>query len=70
MKGSKSKFDVFYNVITNWGTYTEEEYTEKNVANPNHKNHNEFLEKLEEMKDLPFFTNNFHHLYTKPQEII
>ncbi len=70
MKGSKSKFDVFYNVITNWGTYTEEEYTEKNVANPNHKNHNEFLEKLEKMKDLPFFTNNFHHLYTKPQEII
>jgi len=70
MKGSKSKFDVFYNAITNWGTYTEEQYNEKNVTNPNHKDHKEFLEVLEEMKDLPFFTNNFNHLYTKKQTLI
>ena len=70
MKGSKSKFDVFYNAITNWGTYTEEEYLEKNVTNPNHKDHKEFLEVLEEMKDLPFFTNNFNHLYTKTKALI
>lgn len=70
MKGSKSKFDVFYNAITNWGTYTEEEYLEKNVINPNHKDHQEFLEVLEQMKDLPFFTNNFNHLYKKTQSLI
>ena len=70
MKGSKSKFDVFYNAITNWGTYTEEQYNEKNVTNPNHKDHKEFLEVLEEMKDLPFFTNNFNHLYEKTQSLI
>ena len=27
----------------------------KNVVNPNHKDHNEFLEIVERMKDLPFF---------------
>jgi len=70
MKGSKSKFNVFYNAITNWGTYSEEEYNEKNVTNPNHKYHNEFLEILETMKDLPFFTNNFNHLYTKKKNLI
>ena len=70
MKGSKSKFDVFYNAITNWGTYTEEQYNEKNVTNPNHKDHQEFLEVLEQMKDLPFFTNNFNHLYKKTQKLI
>ena len=63
MKDSKSKFDVFYNVIVNWGTYSKEEYLEKNVTNPNHKGHEEFLQVLNEMKDLPFFTNNFNHLY-------
>ena len=70
MKESKSKYDVFYNSITNWGTYTEEQYNKKNVTNPNHKDHKEFLEVLEEMKDLPFFTNNFNHLYTKKQTLI
>jgi len=70
MKDSKSKFDVFYNSIVNWGTYTEEEYNKKNVTNPNHKDHKEFLEVLEEMKDLPFFTNNFNHLYTKTKALI
>ena len=70
MKDNKSKFDVFYNSIVNWGTYTEEEYLEKNVTNSNHKDHKEFLEVLEEMKDLPFFTNNFNHLYTKTKTLI
>ena len=65
MKDSKSKFDVFYNAIVNWGTYSKEEYLEKNVTNPNHKDHEEFLQVLDEMKDLPFFTNNFNHLLYK-----
>ena len=42
MKDNKSKFDVFYNAITNWGTNAEEEYLEKNITNPNHKDHKEF----------------------------
>jgi hypothetical protein len=70
MKESNSKFDVFYNAITNWGTYSEEEYNKKNVTDTNHKDHTEFLEILQTMKDLPFFTNNFNHLYTKNRSLI
>ena len=70
MKGSKSKFDVFYNSIVNWGTYTNEEYLEKNVTLPSHKDHKEFLEILDKMKNLPFFTNNFNHLFTKKRNVI
>jgi organic radical activating enzyme len=70
MKGSTAKYDVFYNSIVNWGTYSEEEYLEKNVTNPNHKYHSEFLSVLEEMKNLPFFTNNFNHLFTKTKSLI
>lgn len=70
MKGSKSKFDVFYNSIVNWGTYTQKEYFDKNVANFNHKDHKEFLNILNEMKNLSHFTHNFNHLYTKTKKLI
>lgn len=70
MKNSKSQFDVFYNSITNWGTYTEEHFLEKDVANPNHKDHQEFLNIISNMKDLPFFTNNFNHLFETTQKLI
>jgi len=70
MKGSKSKFDVFYNSITNWGTYTEEEYNKKNIADPKHKDHGEFLDILNDMKGFTYFTNNFNHLYDKEKSFI
>ena len=70
MKGSKSKFVVFYNAITNWDTYTDEEFNKKNVTDTNHKDHTEFLEVLETIKDLPSFTNNFNHLYEKSIRLI
>ena len=63
-------WEVKTNQITNWGTYTEEEYLEKNVTNPAHKDHKQFLEIVEQMKDLPFFVNNFNHLYTKTKVLI
>ena len=70
MKGSSSKFNVFYNVITNWGTYSDEEYDKINVADPKHKNHQEFLEVLEKMKDLKNTTSNFNHLITPSIKLI
>lgn len=70
MKGSNAKFDVFYNSITNWGTYTDDEYNLKNVTNPNNEHHEEFLKILEEMAGLPYFTNNFNHLTTPKINLI
>jgi organic radical activating enzyme len=70
MKESKSNFDVFYNTITNWGTYTEEEFKLKNITDPNHKNHKEFLDILDQMNNLSHFTNNFNHLYKRTKNLI
>jgi len=70
MKNSKSNFFIFYNAITNWGTFTDEEYLQKDVTNPKHKDHQDFLEILDVMKNLPHYTNNFNHLYTKTQKLI
>tara|TARA_Y100000592_G_scaffold76050_1_gene118957 strand:- start:9172 stop:10215 length:1044 start_codon:yes stop_codon:yes gene_type:complete len=70
MKDSDAKYDVFFNAIVNWGTYSDDEYNKKNVTDINHKYHQEFLDILEQMKNLPHFTNNFNHLFTKKQNLI
>ena len=62
MKGSKSKFDVFYNSITNWGTYSEEQYEIKDVSNSYNKLHNDFLKELDRLKNVNNVTHNFNHL--------
>lgn len=69
-RNSPTDYDVFYNKITNWGTYTDEEFLKKDVTNPNNSEHKEFLENLEKMKNFSKFTNNFHHLYEIKQKLI
>lgn len=70
MKGSKSKYTVFYNSITNWGTYSEEEYNKKNIINTNHKDHIEFLKVFKTIQHCRNSTNNFNHLFTKTETLI
>lgn len=70
MKESKSNFDIFYNNIVNWGTFTDKEYQLKDVSNPNHTDHQEFLEALDSIKDLPHVTSNLNHLFTPTQKLL
>ncbi len=65
-----TNYDVFYNKITNWGTYTEDEFLHTDVTNPNHANHKDFLNILSKLKNLEKFTNNFHHLYEIKRKLI
>ena len=63
-------WEVKTNVITNWGTYTDEEFLKKDVSNPEHKEHKKFLKILENMKNFSNFTNNFNHLYEIKKRLI
>jgi MoaA/NifB/PqqE/SkfB family radical SAM enzyme len=63
-------WEVKTNVITNWGTYTDEEFFKKDVSNPEHKEHKKFLKILENMKNFSNFTNNFNHLYEIKKRLI
>ena len=60
LKGKRYK--VFFNHITNWGTFTEEEYQRKDISNPNHVNHQEFLTMLNKIKDRKNVVHNFNYL--------
>ena len=60
LKGKKYK--VFFNHVTNWGTFNEEEYKQKDISNPDHKDHREFLDMLNKVKDRKNVVHNFNHL--------
>jgi hypothetical protein len=64
------KWEVKTTVITNWGTYTKDDFLIKDVSNPNHEKHNDFLTEINRIKQLPNLVHNFHHLYTVKRELI
>jgi len=65
----KIKWEVKTNVITNWGTYADDVFNQKDVSNPTHQEHSEFLIQLEKVKNLPNIVHNFHHLYQSVKKL-
>lgn len=56
------KINIFFNHITNWGTYSETEYLSKDISNPNHELHDNFIKELNKIKDKKNVSHNFNHL--------
>jgi MoaA/NifB/PqqE/SkfB family radical SAM enzyme len=67
---SKVKWEIRTNVISDWGTFSEAEFKIKNVANPEHSEHNLFLLELDKVKNIPNVLHNFHHLYETEKPLI
>jgi organic radical activating enzyme len=42
-KDSHIKWEIFYNRIVNWGTFTKEQFVDIDVSNPYHPNYNEMV---------------------------
>jgi len=59
---NKKSYNIFFNHITNWGTYSEEQYQIKDVSNSYNKLHNDFLKELDRLKNVNNVTHNFNHL--------
>jgi MoaA/NifB/PqqE/SkfB family radical SAM enzyme len=53
---------IFFNHITNWGTYSETEYLSKDISNPNHESHSDFLAELNKIHNQKNVLHNFNHL--------
>jgi hypothetical protein len=68
--GKRKNFSIFFNHITNWGTYSEEQYLEKDVSNPNHKLHQDFLKHLSKIDSLPNVEHNFQQFVNKKSSLI
>jgi len=68
---SKKRINIFFNHITNWGTYSETEYLSKDISNKNHELHDDFLIELGKIDNKSNVSHNFNHLLeTKNQNLI
>ena len=56
------KINIFFNHITNWGTYSESQYLSKDISNPNHELHDDFLIELNKIHNQKNVLHNFNHL--------
>lgn len=70
-KGLKGrKYNIFYNHITNWGTFSEYEYNIKDVSNPKHKDHLEFTAMVKQINGKKNVTHNFTHILRNNKSIL
>jgi len=63
-------YTIFFNRITNWGTFSEADFKFKDVSNPEHKKHTEFLEILNEVAVQPNVLHNFDNLIDVKKSLI
>ena len=70
-KGLENKhYNIFFNHITNWGTYSEEEYKSKDVSQPDHKDYSEFVDMVKSINGLKGVTHNFTHVLEQNKSIL
>ena len=61
----KNNINVFFNKITNWGTYTPAEYTIKQIWNESHPEFQMFLHQLNKINKKHKCTHNMHDIIEK-----
>ncbi len=61
----KNNINVFFNKITNWGTYTPAEYTIKQIWNESHPEFQMFLHQLNKINKKHMCTHNMHDIIEK-----
>lgn len=66
--GHKSK--VYYGKITNWGTFTEDEFKEHEIWNPNHPEYGEFVEIVNRTLPAPESWSNLQEFIKPTNKLI
>lgn len=69
-KQSDKKINIFFNHITNWGTFSETEYLSKDISNPTHELHLDFLVELNKIHNQKNVSHNFNHLVKRKINLI
>lgn len=69
-KNTNKKINIFYNHITNWGTFTDEVYLLKDVSNKNNPHHLSFINELKKVTTKKEVTHNFHHLLDEVKQTL
>ena len=63
-------FTIFFNHITNWGTFSDLEYSEKDISSKVHPDHEEFKRMLVKINQQPNVVHNFNHLLSHEKSLI
>ena len=63
------KVNVFFNKITNWGMYSDEEFLSKKIWDISHKEHSEFIEMVNKVLPAENSYNNLQEFITKKELI-
>lgn len=58
----KNKADIYFNKITNWGTYTDFEFEQKQIWNPTHPQFDSFLIQLGKINNRHKCIHNMHDI--------
>lgn len=62
-----NKANIFFGRINNWGTFTPEEFEKINVIDPNHPEHELFIEEVNKIDKKPRVRHNLYE-FLKPTE--
>ena len=68
--GINKSISIFFNHIVNWGTYTEEEFLIRDVANKSNELHSDFLLELKKIHNQKNVSHNFNYLLKKKINLI
>jgi len=63
-------YNIFFNHITNWGTYTEEEYKKKDVSRKDHPEYSQFVNMVKSINGKNKVTHNFTHILDENKSIL
>ena len=70
-KSLESKnYNIFFNHITNWGTYSEKQYQEKDISNRDNPNFLEFIKIVKSINGQKNVSHNFTHLLKRERSLI
>jgi len=69
-KQSRKEIRIFFGRITNWGTFTEEEFKEENIFDTDHPEHQEFLKVMRDLKYHPRVLHNFYDILKRKTVLI
>lgn len=61
----KEKCRVFYGKVTNWGTFTPEQYERIKIWDPTHPEHQNFINEFKKVALDPFVFHNLHEFIQK-----
>lgn len=67
---ANKKITVFFNRITNWGTYSDDDYKIKNVSNPEHILHEDFQYHFNKVKNLPNVLHNLGEIDNNHNKVL